>query len=60
MRVALRGRGKSGGARVIYYYRPERRRIYLLFACGKSEAANLSLRGMALMRTLARKLRRES
>ena len=60
MRLALPGRGKRGGARVIYYYRSERRRIYLLFAYGKSEAATLSPQGMALMRTLVRKLRQES
>jgi hypothetical protein len=60
MRVALPGRGKRGGARVIYYYRSERRRIYLLFTYGKSETATLSPRGIALMRTLVRKLRGES
>jgi hypothetical protein len=60
MRVALPGRGKRGGARVIYYYRSERRRIYLLFAYGKSETATLSPRGIALMRSLVRKLRGES
>ena len=60
VRVALPGRGKRGGARVIYYYRSERRRIYLLFAYGKSEAATLSPQGMALMRSWVRKLRQES
>ncbi len=42
IRWALAGRGKRGGARVIYYYHNERRPLFLLAAYGKNEKANLS------------------
>ena len=43
MRWALSGRGKRGGARVIYYYHSERLPLFLLAAYGKSEKANLTM-----------------
>jgi hypothetical protein len=43
LRWALKGRGKSGGARVIYYYHDERLPLYLLNAYAKNAQANLSL-----------------
>ncbi len=58
--MALPGQGKRGGARVIYYYRTAVGRVYLLFAYGKNEAANLSTAGKAVMRALVRKLEEES
>lgn len=60
LRVALAGRGKSGGARVIYYYRPAGRRVYLLLAYAKSEAASLSNEGKAVIRALVKRLEEES
>jgi hypothetical protein len=42
IRWALAGRGKRGGARVIYYYHNERLPLFLLAAYGKNEKANLS------------------
>jgi hypothetical protein len=42
LRWAREGRGKSGGARVIYYFHSERIPLYLLTAFGKGEKANLS------------------
>lgn len=42
IRWALAGRGKRGGARVIYYYHDERIPVFLLAAYGKNEKANLS------------------
>jgi hypothetical protein len=42
LRWALPGRGKRGGARVIYYYHSERLPVFLLAAYGKSEKANLT------------------
>ena len=42
LRWALPGRGKRGGARVIYYFHSERLPLFLLAAFGKSEKANLS------------------
>ena len=42
LRWALPGRGKSGGARVIYYFHSERMPVFLLAMYGKNEKANLS------------------
>jgi hypothetical protein len=42
LRWALPGRGKSGGARVIYYWRSAAGRIYLLYAYAKNAQADLS------------------
>ena len=42
LRVALRGRGKRGGARVIYYRFTERQQILLLLIYDKSRADDLT------------------
>ena len=42
LRWARSGMGKSGGARVIYYYHDERIPLYLLTVFGKNDKANLS------------------
>jgi len=42
LRWGLPGRGKRGGARVIYYYQNERLPVFLLAAYAKNERANLS------------------
>ncbi|MDH5221550.1 MAG: type II toxin-antitoxin system RelE/ParE family toxin [Betaproteobacteria bacterium] len=42
LRWAHGGRGKSGGARVIYYFHSEAMPLYLLTVYGKKERANLS------------------
>jgi hypothetical protein len=38
----MTGRGKRGGARVIYYYHGERMPLFLLTAYSNNEKANLS------------------
>jgi hypothetical protein len=42
VRVAIEGRGKSGGARVIYYYHDPHCPIFLLEIFAKNERADLS------------------
>ena len=42
LRWALAGRGKRGGARIIYYYHNELLPFFLLAAYAKNEKANLS------------------
>ena len=42
LRVAASGRGKRGGARVIYFYFDDRNPIYLLYAYAKNRESNLS------------------
>ena len=47
LRVAVRGRGKSGGARVIYYWAVSRERILFLRAYAKNEMADLPRKELA-------------
>lgn len=42
LRWATGGKGKSGGARVVYYFHNESMPLFLLTLFGKSEKANLS------------------
>lgn len=42
IRWSLPGRGKRGGARMIYYYWVVRSRIYLLYAYSKSAKSDLT------------------
>ena len=42
LRWAAKGKGKSGGVRVIYYYHNESIPLFLLTVFGKGEKANLS------------------
>ncbi|HJZ96537.1 MAG TPA: type II toxin-antitoxin system RelE/ParE family toxin [Candidatus Solibacter sp.] len=42
IRWALKGRGKSGGARVIYYIHNQQMPLFLLTAYSKNEKANLN------------------
>jgi hypothetical protein len=42
IRLALRGRGKSGGARVIYYWAVRENLILSLYAYAKNEAGDLT------------------
>ena len=59
VRVALPGAGKSGGARVIYFYRGAKGRIYLLTAYAKSRQENLTKADLNAMQTLTAQLQRE-
>lgn len=42
IRWAAKGKGKSGGIRVIYYWQTARGHIYLLSVYGKNEASDLT------------------
>jgi len=42
VRMATANRGKSGGARVVYYYRDDDMPIFMLAAFGKNEKPNLT------------------
>ena len=59
LRVGLQGRGRRGGARVIYYYRSAKGRVYLLYAYAKNEADDLSADGKKQMTELVSTLNRE-
>lgn len=52
LRWGARGRGKSGGARVIYYFHDLNMPLYVLTAYGKGEKIDLSMSEKAQMRRL--------
>jgi hypothetical protein len=56
IRWSLPGRGKRGGARMIYYYWAVRSRIYLLYAYSKSARGDLTRQQI---RALAALMQRE-
>jgi hypothetical protein len=56
LRWALPGRGKRGGARVIYYWVRADRQIFLLLAYAKNEQQNLTPAQARLLRTIVSKL----
>ncbi len=58
-RLALKGGGKSGGVRVIYFYRPAKGRIYLLYAYAKNVRESISMAQKHAMRKLTAALDRE-
>lgn len=54
VRFGVSGRGKSGGVRVIYFFRNRTRPIYLLDVFAKNEKANLTSAEMDELRKFAR------
>ena len=58
-RMALPGRGKSGGARVVYLYLQHRDTIYLIYVFTKGETDNLSAAGKKAVRELAQQIKNE-
>lgn len=59
LRIALPGRGKRGGARVVYLYVAWRRRIYFLTVYAKNVQATLSREEEQMMHALVTVLRQE-
>lgn len=59
VRLALPGRGKSGGTRVIYLYVEVRQKIYLLLCYPKNEQGNLTPEQSRRIRQLVARLQGE-
>ena len=53
MRFGARGKGKSGGVRVVYYYYSEDAPLYALMIYGKNEKADLSASDRKVVSALA-------
>ena len=53
VRVARKGMGKSGGARIVYIWRNERFPVFLIAAFPKNEKENLSMAERNALRTRA-------
>jgi hypothetical protein len=56
LRWGLEGRGKRGGARVIYYYHDAEMPLYLMTAYAKNERENLSQAEIGALQKIARAL----
>lgn len=56
MRYAARGRGKSGGIRVIYYWIKDNHQIYMLVAYPKSKKDTLTDKEIAILREFVKEL----
>ncbi|MGH7710013.1 MAG: type II toxin-antitoxin system RelE/ParE family toxin [Gemmatimonadaceae bacterium] len=52
VRWGLPGRGKRGGARIIYYWAMQRAQVYLLFLYPKNARANLTPAQLRTLRQL--------
>lgn len=59
VRMAAKGKGTRGGARVLYLYLPNRDLIYLLYLFTKGEAENISADGKKAVRQLAEQIKNE-
>jgi hypothetical protein len=59
IRVAARGKGKRGGARVIYLFLQSESVIYLLYAYTKGKTENLSSSQIKALRQLAEAVKEE-
>jgi len=55
VRIAAKGHGKRGGARVIYYWAVPDSRIFMLLAYAKNEQENLSKDQLKVLRNLVEK-----
>lgn len=55
IRVGIRGRGKRGGARIIYYWSGAGSRIFMLVAYAKNEQDDLSEEQLRRLRALVRR-----
>ena len=56
LRWAAQGRGKRGGARVIYYWQTPEDRLYLIYGYAKSERKNLTLQQVKVLADLLEEL----
>jgi hypothetical protein len=58
--VPARGKGTSGGARVIYYYVSRRATVYLLYVFSKGDWTDISADGKKVFKELTAKLDTET
>ena len=56
LRWAAQGRGKRGGARVIYYWQAPEDRLYLIYGYVKSERENLTPQQVKVLADLLEEL----
>jgi hypothetical protein len=56
IRMGLKGRGKSGGARVIYFFIDTKNQIHLIYIYPKNKQENITDKEKALFKSLAKEL----
>ena len=56
LRFATAGRGKSGGVRVIYFWKKENEQIYFLLIYSKSKQDNVTDEEAAILRSYVKEL----
>ena len=56
VRVAAKGKGSRGGARVIYYWRVRANHIIFLFAFPKNERENITAEQFGQLKSIAKKV----
>jgi mRNA-degrading endonuclease RelE of RelBE toxin-antitoxin system len=56
LRFALPGRGKRGGARLIYYWQTSKDKVYMLLAYAKAKKENLEPEQVAILKALVKEL----
>lgn len=58
LRFALPGKGKRGGARLIYYWQTSMHKTYMLLAYAKAKKENLEPEQVAILKALVKELER--
>jgi hypothetical protein len=58
LRFALPGKGKRGGARLIYYWQTSKHKAYMLLAYTKAKKENLEPEQIAILKALVKELER--
>jgi hypothetical protein len=58
VRFAAQGKGKRGGARLIYYWQKSRSRVYMLVAYTKAKQTGLDPEQAAFFKTMVKELER--
>lgn len=58
-RFAIKGKGKSGGARVLHYYYNDKNPVYLITIFGKGERTNVTNKEKNIMYDLVQLLKKE-
>lgn len=58
LRFALPGKGKRGGARLVYYWQTPRHKIYMLLVYAKARKEDLEPVQTALLKVLVKELER--
>lgn len=58
LRFALPGKGKRGGARLIYYWQVSKHKTYMLLAYAKAKTEDLEQEQKAVLKALVKELER--